>query len=54
MVPEDCQLYKYYREPSNLNSDLWQVELAGNSSYRGKFLWNFGQGKENLGRVSGD
>ena len=28
------------------------VELAGNSSYRAKFQWNFDQGKGNLVRVS--
>ena len=29
-----------------------QFELAGNSSYRGKFQWNFDQGKGNLVQVS--
>ena len=29
-------------------------ELAGNSSYRGKFQWYFDQGKGNLVRVSGE
>ena len=29
-----------------------QFELAGNSSYRGKFQRNFDQGKGNLGQVS--
>ena len=32
-----------------------QFELVRNSSYRGKFQWNFDQsGKENLVRVSGE
>ena len=31
-----------------------QFELAGNSSYRGKFQWNFDQGKGNLVLVSGE
>ena len=30
-----------------------QFELAGNSSYRGKFQWSFDQGKWNIVRVSG-
>ena len=31
-----------------------QFELAGNSSYRGKFQWNFDQGKANLDPISGE
>ena len=31
-----------------LKGNVKQFELAGNSSYRGKFQWNFDQGKGNL------
>ena len=39
-----------YSNPSNGNEK--QQELAGNSSYWGKFQWNHDQGKGNLVRVS--
>ena len=50
------QQLKYSITPvtRTLEGNEKQFELAGNSSYRGKFQENFDQGKENLVRVSGE
>ena len=41
-------------ENSSSEGNEKQFELAGNLSYRGKFQWNFDQGKGNLVWVSGE
>ena len=48
--------WKYSRTPvtRTLEGNEKQFELAGNSSYRGKFQGSFYQGKGNLVRVSGE
>ena len=46
-----CQIiFSYCRNPvtRTLKGNQKMFELAGNSSYRGKFQWNFDQGKGNL------
>ena len=47
--------WKYSRTPvtRTLEGNEKQFELAGNSSYRGKFQANFYLGKGNLVRISG-
>ena len=39
---------------SNCEGKRKTVLVSENSSYRGKFQWNFDQGKEKLVRVSGE
>ena len=39
---------------SNCEGKRKTVRVSENSSYRGKFQWNFDQGKEKLVRVSGE
>ena len=47
---------EYSRTPVSrtLKGNEKQFKLARNSSYRGKFQYNFDQGKENFVRVSGE
>ena len=44
-------IYRLYRRTNGMTCE-WSYKNQKNSSYRGKFQWNFDQGKGNLVRVS--
>ena len=47
-----CSMYSRTPVTQTLKGNKKQFKLAGNSSYRGKFQWNFDQGKGNFVQVS--
>ena len=47
-----CSMYSRTPVTQTLKGNKKQFELAGNSSYRGKFQWNFIKGKEILFKLA--